>query len=77
MANFGKGIRCDSCGKFSSHPDGYYKPKDNEPHPYGCMINAWGRECEHDYCDVCEQENEKNGGKCPKCGAVPNSPDYR
>jgi hypothetical protein len=68
MTAFGKivrgrsGSRCDGCGRISKDQDGYYVDKTGR----GGNISSKGRECNHDFCDQCE-ENNPPAPACPKC----------
>lgn len=70
MTAFGKivkgrsGTRCDGCGRISKDRDGYYFDRKLKQ---GGTISSKGRECAHDFCDQCE-ENNPDENVCPKCG---------
>lgn len=56
-------VRCDGCGRISSDRDqGYYVDKSGR----GGNITSRGRDCAHDFCDQCEEENPAPPA-CPKC----------
>jgi len=58
-------VRCDGCGRISSDREqGYYV---DGPTGKGGTITSKGRECEHDFCDQCEEKNP-DPDVCPKCG---------
>lgn len=59
-------VRCDGCGRISSDEYGYYF--DREKQRSG-NISSKGRECQHDFCDECEDKNAPTHN-CPKCGAA-------
>lgn len=64
MSQFRKhGVRCDWCGKFSSHRSGEYTKPDGVSCGY-IHIPEWEREHDqgHDICEECE------ANRCPKCG---------
>ena len=68
MSRFGKnGTRCDGCGIFTTDRDGYYR----RPGGGGGTIGSYGRSCEHDYCDACENEHAP-AYACRHCGARPD-----
>lgn len=74
MSTFGKrikartGRRCDGCGKFTRNITGEYLRK-NDSAGY---INHHGRDCEHDFCEECEEKILPDYA-CPICGINPQS----
>lgn len=64
-------VRCDGCGRISSdRQQGYFVDANGR----GQNITSKGRECEHDFCDTCEERlHSEFPYSCSICGRSTNA----